>query len=71
MNQKNNIPVLIEKYRNGDSLSDKDLADLLEFFEPLYEQSRLLPMDFNLFRIEIQKIYRHLESYREARKRNR
>lgn len=64
-----NITKLIEKYQNGDSLSDNELARLLEYFEGLYNSTRLLTQEFALFRKEIQRMYFQLESYSEARKR--
>lgn len=64
-----NITKLITKFYDGDSITDSELAVLLEYFEDLYAKAQHLPVEFSLFRKEINRVFFQLEGYSNTRKR--
>lgn len=62
---------IYETLQNGDSLTDAELAKGIEYFSRLAKDAGGAGPVFRLASIEAMRVTMTLESYRDARKRNR
>lgn len=58
---------LIEKFKNGDPISNKELIKLIDFYSDLKEKVKQLGKEYKLFRVDIIHNLNRLNDYKVAR----